>query len=155
MTWLSNYFSKKIKKLKKIYIFQKRKKKIIGHLGGKLPLWPWGCLATPIWPDGGGQNHPQTTDDNDEKIRRRQEKPEAHMHLYKSKGQHILTNPRVLDSIVRKSHVKPTDTVLEIRPSIGNLTLRLLEAAKKVVANDGGTGNLTIGGGPRPPPNGQ
>lgn len=56
------------------------------------------------------------------------------MHLYKSRGQHILTNPRVLDSIVRKSYVKPTDTVLEIGPGTGNLTLRLLEAAEKVVA---------------------
>jgi 18S rRNA (adenine1779-N6/adenine1780-N6)-dimethyltransferase len=55
------------------------------------------------------------------------------MHLYKSRDQHILTNPRVLDSTVRKSHVKPTETVLEIRPGIGNLTLRLLEAAEKVV----------------------
>ncbi|KAE8010467.1 hypothetical protein FH972_006835 [Carpinus fangiana] len=81
------------------------------------------------------RSHPKSdNDDNDEKIRRRQEKPEAHMHLYKSRGQHILTNPRVLDSIIRKSNVKPADTVLEIGPGTGNLTLRLLEAAEKVVA---------------------
>ncbi|CAN1225842.1 Ribosomal RNA small subunit methyltransferase, mitochondrial [Linum perenne] len=52
----------------------------------------------------------------------------------KSKGQHLLTNPRILDTIVRKSAIKPTDTVLEIGPGTGNLTLRLLQVAKKVVA---------------------
>lgn len=56
------------------------------------------------------------------------------MFLYKSWGQHILTNPRVLDTIVRKSNIKPTDTVLEIGPGTGNLTLRLLEAAHRVIA---------------------
>ena len=56
------------------------------------------------------------------------------MFLYKSWGQHILTNPRVLDAIVRKSKIKPTDTVLEIGPGTGNLTLRLLQAAQRVVA---------------------
>lgn len=59
---------------------------------------------------------------------------EAHLHLFKSRGQHLLTNPRVLDSIVRTSEIKPDDTVLEIGPGTGNLTIRLLEAAKKVVA---------------------
>ncbi|RVX16801.1 Ribosomal RNA small subunit methyltransferase, mitochondrial [Vitis vinifera] len=59
---------------------------------------------------------------------------EKRMFLYKSWGQHILTNPRVLDTIVRKSNIKPTDTVLEIGPGTGNLTLRLLQAAQRVVA---------------------
>ncbi|KAK4262115.1 hypothetical protein QN277_027714 [Acacia crassicarpa] len=54
--------------------------------------------------------------------------------FYKSRGQHILTNPRILDTIVRKSAIKPTDTVLEIGPGTGNLTLKLLESAQKVVA---------------------
>lgn len=57
-----------------------------------------------------------------------------YFQLYKSKGQHLLTNQRILDSIVRKSDIKPTDTVLEIGPGTGNLTLKLLEAANKVVA---------------------
>lgn len=80
----------------------------------------------------GSRFHPKTH--NDDNIRRREENQEAPLHLYKSKGQHILTNPRILDSIVRKSHIKPTDTVLEIGPGTGNLTLRLLQAAGKVVA---------------------
>ncbi|GFY87958.1 ribosomal RNA adenine dimethylase family protein [Actinidia rufa] len=59
---------------------------------------------------------------------------EGRIHLLKSRGQHILTNPRVLDAIVRKSQIKPTDTVLEIGPGTGNLTLKLLQASQKVVA---------------------
>ncbi|CAH8354175.1 unnamed protein product [Eruca vesicaria subsp. sativa] len=56
------------------------------------------------------------------------------LYLQKSKGQHLLTNTRVLDSIVRSSHVRPTDTVLEIGPGTGNLTMKLLQAANHVVA---------------------
>ncbi|EPS63983.1 hypothetical protein M569_10799, partial [Genlisea aurea] len=54
--------------------------------------------------------------------------------LYKSRGQHLLTNSRVLDSIVRCSEISPDDTVLEIGPGTGNLTLKLLQQAKNVVA---------------------
>ncbi|KAH6757769.1 Ribosomal RNA adenine dimethylase family protein [Perilla frutescens var. hirtella] len=69
----------------------------------------------------------------------RKNKPENHgeegkIRLLKSRGQHLLTNPRVLDSIVRVSGIKSDDTVLEIGPGTGNLTLKLLEAAKNVVA---------------------
>lgn len=59
---------------------------------------------------------------------------EENLYLHKSWGQHILTNPRVLDAIVRKAGVRPSDTILEIGPGTGNLTLRLLEAARSVVA---------------------
>ncbi|XP_027074179.1 ribosomal RNA small subunit methyltransferase, mitochondrial [Coffea arabica] len=59
---------------------------------------------------------------------------EKHLQLFKSRGQHLLTNPRVLDTIVRKSNIKPNDTVLEIGPGTGNLTLKLLEVAEKVNA---------------------
>ncbi|KDO71051.1 hypothetical protein CISIN_1g047897mg, partial [Citrus sinensis] len=57
-----------------------------------------------------------------------------YIFFHKSKGQHILTNQRVLDSIVRKSSINPDDTVLEIGPGTGNLTLKLLEVSKKVHA---------------------
>ncbi|CAI9110859.1 OLC1v1010949C1 [Oldenlandia corymbosa var. corymbosa] len=56
------------------------------------------------------------------------------IQLFKSRGQHLLTNPRVLDTIVRRSEINQTDTVLEIGPGTGNLTMKLLEAAKNVVA---------------------
>mmetsp|Transcript_4195 Transcript_4195/g.11828 ORF Transcript_4195/g.11828 Transcript_4195/m.11828 type:complete len:359 (-) Transcript_4195:427-1503(-) len=56
------------------------------------------------------------------------------IEFHKSKGQHILKNPLVVQSIVEKSGIKSTDTVLEIGPGTGNLTMKLLEKAKKVVA---------------------
>jgi len=49
-------------------------------------------------------------------------------------GQHILKNPLIVNSIVEKANIKPSDTVLEIGPGTGNLTVKLLEVAKKVVA---------------------
>mmetsp|Transcript_65565 Transcript_65565/g.207365 ORF Transcript_65565/g.207365 Transcript_65565/m.207365 type:complete len:171 (-) Transcript_65565:570-1082(-) len=52
----------------------------------------------------------------------------------KSFGQHILKNPMVVNSIVEKAGVKSTDVVLEIGPGTGNLTQKLLECCKKVVA---------------------
>ncbi|ODA80633.1 hypothetical protein RJ55_03592 [Drechmeria coniospora] len=48
-------------------------------------------------------------------------------------GQHILKNPGVSDAIVDKAYLKPTDTVLEIGPGTGNLTVRILEKAKKCI----------------------
>lgn len=39
-----------------------------------------------------------------------------------------------MQSIVDKAGIKPTDVVLEIGPGTGNLTMRLLERAKRVVA---------------------
>lgn len=49
-------------------------------------------------------------------------------------GQHILRNPMVVNAIVAKAGVKRTDTVLEVGPGTGNLTIKLLDAARKVVA---------------------
>lgn len=49
-------------------------------------------------------------------------------------GQHFLKNPAVVDAIVQKSQIKPTDIVLEVGPGTGNLTVRLLEQSKKVIA---------------------
>lgn len=54
--------------------------------------------------------------------------------FHKSKGQHILKNPMLVDTIVQKSGIKPTDVVLEIGPGTGNLTKKLLEASKSVIA---------------------
>jgi len=49
-------------------------------------------------------------------------------------GQHILKNPGIAEQIVQKSFLKPTDTVLEVGPGTGNLTVKILEHAKKVIA---------------------
>ncbi|XP_036143761.1 probable dimethyladenosine transferase isoform X1 [Monomorium pharaonis] len=52
----------------------------------------------------------------------------------KNKGQHILKNPLVIQSMVEKAALRPTDVVLEIGPGTGNMTVKLLEKAKKVIA---------------------
>jgi 18S rRNA (adenine1779-N6/adenine1780-N6)-dimethyltransferase len=49
-------------------------------------------------------------------------------------GQHFLKNPAVVDAIVQKSYIKGSDIVLEVGPGTGNLTVRLLEVAKRVIA---------------------
>jgi 18S rRNA (adenine1779-N6/adenine1780-N6)-dimethyltransferase len=49
-------------------------------------------------------------------------------------GQHFLKNPAVVDAIIQKSRIQPTDIVLEVGPGTGNLTVRLLTQAKKVIA---------------------
>lgn len=49
-------------------------------------------------------------------------------------GQHILKNPLVVNAIVEKANIRPTDIVIEIGPGTGNLTEKLLMAAKKVIA---------------------
>ncbi|CAL0333651.1 unnamed protein product [Lupinus luteus] len=72
----------------------------------------------------------------------KKEKSKAQQHtpyqggisFHKSKGQHILKNPLLVDTIVQKSGIKSTDVVLEIGPGTGNLTKKLLEAGKKVIA---------------------
>ncbi|KAI7337020.1 rRNA adenine dimethylase [Hortaea werneckii] len=49
-------------------------------------------------------------------------------------GQHILKNPGVAQAIVDKADLKQSDIVLEVGPGTGNLTTRILEKAKKVIA---------------------
>jgi 18S rRNA (adenine1779-N6/adenine1780-N6)-dimethyltransferase len=52
----------------------------------------------------------------------------------KNFGQHILKNPLIITSMVEKAALRPTDTVLEIGPGTGNMTMKLLEDVKQVVA---------------------
>ncbi|KAF9595144.1 hypothetical protein IFM89_037431 [Coptis chinensis] len=54
--------------------------------------------------------------------------------FHKSKGQHILKNPLLVDTIVEKSGIKSSDVILEIGPGTGNLTKKLLEVGKMVIA---------------------
>merc|ERR1712125_244780 len=56
------------------------------------------------------------------------------VELHHSLGQHLLKNPLVTAAMIEKAAIKSTDTVLEIGPGTGNLTLKLLEIAKKVIA---------------------
>ncbi|XP_027343114.1 ribosomal RNA small subunit methyltransferase-like [Abrus precatorius] len=69
------------------------------------------------------------------KTRQQQHAPyQGGISFHKSKGQHILKNPLLVDAIVQKSGIKSTDIILEIGPGTGNLTKKLLEAGKKVIA---------------------
>jgi hypothetical protein len=52
----------------------------------------------------------------------------------KNLGQNFLKNPAIVQGIVDRAAIKPTDVVLEIGSGTGNLTVKLLEKAKKVVA---------------------
>lgn len=52
----------------------------------------------------------------------------------KSFGQHILKNPLIITSMIDKSALRSTDTVLEIGPGTGNMTMKLLENVKEVIA---------------------
>ncbi|KAI2799116.1 hypothetical protein RDWZM_004382 [Blomia tropicalis] len=52
----------------------------------------------------------------------------------KTFGQHILKNPLVIASMVDKAAVRQGDTVLEVGPGTGNMTVKLLERCKQVVA---------------------
>lgn len=52
----------------------------------------------------------------------------------KTRGQHFLKNPLVVTSIVEKAGLRSSDVVLEIGPGTGNMTVKLLDAAKKVIA---------------------
>ena len=51
----------------------------------------------------------------------------------KSFGQNFLKNPMVVQNIVEKAKIRSSDTVLEIGPGAGNLTVHLLQKAKKVI----------------------
>lgn len=49
-------------------------------------------------------------------------------------GQHILKNPLIITSMLDKAGLMPTDVALEIGPGTGNMTVKLLDRVKKVVA---------------------
>ncbi|KAL1217042.1 Ribosomal RNA small subunit methyltransferase [Cardamine amara subsp. amara] len=79
-------------------------------------------------------DHDRRRREYERNVEGKEKKEHDGLFLCKSKGQHLLTNTRILDAIVRRSDVRPTDTVLEIGPGTGNLTMKLLEAAQNVVA---------------------
>lgn len=73
--------------------------------------------------------------------------------MNKGYGQHILKNPGVADvrylaflppredysanldkAIIEKAWIQPTDTVLEVGPGTGNLTVRALKECRKLIA---------------------
>lgn len=51
-----------------------------------------------------------------------------------SLGQHLLKNPGVVTKIIEAAKIQPSDVVLEIGPGTGNLTVKLCELGRKIVA---------------------
>jgi 18S rRNA (adenine1779-N6/adenine1780-N6)-dimethyltransferase len=49
-------------------------------------------------------------------------------------GQHVLKNPGIAEAIVQKADLKQSDIVLEVGPGSGNLTVKILQKAKKCIA---------------------
>nr|CCA14323.1 dimethyladenosine transferase putative [Albugo laibachii Nc14] len=49
-------------------------------------------------------------------------------------GQHFLKNPMIAAQIVSKAALRSTDVCLEVGPGTGNLTMKILNQAKKVIA---------------------
>ncbi len=58
----------------------------------------------------------------------------AGLKARKRLGQHFLVDKRVLASIVRAAELSPEDTVIEVGPGLGILTLELVKRAKNVIA---------------------
>jgi 16S rRNA (adenine1518-N6/adenine1519-N6)-dimethyltransferase len=52
----------------------------------------------------------------------------------RSKGQNFLVNENIYDDIVKAAEIEVDDTVLEIGPGLGFLTLKLAKRAKRVIA---------------------
>lgn len=70
-----------------------------------------------------------------EPTRQKTEKSKNHgIPFNKELGQHILKNPAIIDTIIDKAKIKPSDVILEIGPGTGNMTMKLLKFASKVVA---------------------
>ncbi|XP_047351366.1 probable dimethyladenosine transferase [Vespa velutina] len=49
-------------------------------------------------------------------------------------GQHILKNPLIIQNMVDKAAIRSTDVILEIGSGTGNMTIKMLDKAKKVIA---------------------
>lgn len=56
------------------------------------------------------------------------------MKAKKSLGQNFLSDPKILKKIADSAEINENDTVIEIGPGKGSLTLELLKVAKKVIA---------------------
>lgn len=70
----------------------------------------------------------------EKKTRQHGERAKQGISFNKNVGQHILKNPLIVNSIIDKASLRQSDTVLEIGPGTGNMTVKLLEKCKKVVA---------------------
>src|ERR1041385_3365275 len=92
-------------------------------------LRPGTTTSTSSRPDGRKQQPP---------FRKRTFKPrdlrDAGVAPIKARGQHFLTDRRILGRIADACELNGSETVIEIGPGLGALTERLAETAAKVVA---------------------
>jgi len=70
----------------------------------------------------------------EKKSRQHKEVQKQGIHFQKELGQHILKNPLIIQGLIDKAAIRSTDIVLEVGPGTGNMTSKLLEKAKRVVA---------------------
>jgi 16S rRNA (adenine1518-N6/adenine1519-N6)-dimethyltransferase len=49
-------------------------------------------------------------------------------------GQHFLTDPNILNKVIRTAHLEKGDVVLEVGPGLGEMTLAMARQVKKVIA---------------------
>lgn len=68
------------------------------------------------------------------KSRQHQAVQKQGINFNKDFGQHILKNPLIVTSMIEKAALRPTDVVLEVGPGTGNMTVKLMEKTKKVIA---------------------
>ncbi|KAG1651505.1 putative dimethyladenosine transferase [Nymphon striatum] len=71
---------------------------------------------------------------SEKKSRQHPERQKQGIQFNKELGQHILKNPLIVDNMITKAALRQTDIVLEVGPGTGNMTVKLLDKAKKVVA---------------------
>jgi len=58
------------------------------------------------------------------------------LKLDKNRGQHLLRNPGITKTIVKSCNINPSDSVLEIGPGTGNLTVEVLPICRSLLSVD-------------------
>lgn len=71
---------------------------------------------------------------NNKKSRIHEEIQKQGIRFNTTLGQHILKNPLIINTIIEKAALRSTDVVLEIGSGTGNMTVKMLDKVKKVVA---------------------
>jgi 18S rRNA (adenine1779-N6/adenine1780-N6)-dimethyltransferase len=93
-------------------------------------LW----VATLLSESGAIRERDEMPKERRKRTRDHQQRCQQGIHFEKEKGQHILKNPLIINSMIEKAALRPTDVVLEVGPGTGNMTVKLLESCQKVVA---------------------
>ncbi|KAF4666675.1 DNA polymerase epsilon subunit 2 [Perkinsus olseni] len=60
--------------------------------------------------------------------------PHSALVMYRNRGGHLLQNEDIMSRILVAAGIRPSDTVLEMGPGTGNMTVKLSELANHVVA---------------------